>query len=100
MANSPARRERMAKPNLFCLRTKRLAQTERGNYRLHVMSDDLRIPHKQLVQLIRQALAGAGVPEEICEVEAELTAEADLFGVPSHGVRMLPGLLGAIQDGR
>jgi len=64
------------------------------------MADELRIPHHQLVQLIRAALAREGVPEEICEVEAEITAEADLFGVPSHGVRMVPGLLRAIRDGR
>src|SRR5262249_28432117 len=64
------------------------------------MSNDLRIPHEQLIQVIRQALEKAGVPVEIRDVEAEITAEADLFGVPSHGVRMLPGLLRAIQDGR
>jgi LDH2 family malate/lactate/ureidoglycolate dehydrogenase len=63
------------------------------------MSNDLRIPHKQLVHLIRQALVKAGVRAEICDVEAEITAEADLFGVPSHGVRMLPGLLRALRDG-
>ena len=64
------------------------------------MPDELRIPHERLVQLIREALAREGVPEEICEVEAEITAEADLFGVPSHGVRMVPGLLRAIREGR
>jgi len=64
------------------------------------MAADLRIQHQQLVQVIRQALTQAGVPDEISEVEAEITAEADSFGVPSHGVRMLPGLLRAIRDGR
>jgi LDH2 family malate/lactate/ureidoglycolate dehydrogenase len=33
-------------------------------------------------------------------VEAELTARADLMEVPSHGVRMLPGVIRAIRAGQ
>src|SRR5438067_718262 len=64
------------------------------------MPADLRISHPQLVRLIRQALADAGIPPHISDIEAEITAEADLLGVPSHGVRMLPGLLRGIREGR
>jgi LDH2 family malate/lactate/ureidoglycolate dehydrogenase len=49
---------------------------------------------------IREVLGRAGVPPKVRRVEAEIMAEADLFGVPSHGVRMLPGLVRAIDDGR
>jgi LDH2 family malate/lactate/ureidoglycolate dehydrogenase len=49
---------------------------------------------------VREALGRAGVPEEIARVEAEVMVEADLCGVPSHGVIMLPRLLQALGDGR
>jgi LDH2 family malate/lactate/ureidoglycolate dehydrogenase len=45
-------------------------------------------------------LAREGVTESIGRIEATLMAEADLQGVLSHGVRMLPGLVKAIRDGR
>ena len=59
-----------------------------------------RIRHVTLVDAIRQVLAREGVTESIGRIEADLMAEADLLGVPSHGVRMLPGLVKAIRDGR
>lgn len=64
------------------------------------MANELRIKHRHLVQLIRAALANVGVPSPACDIEAQVMAEADLLGVPSHGVRMLPGLLLGIRDGR
>ena len=64
------------------------------------MPGQIRLPLHQLVLLIRQALADAGVRSDICDIEAQVCAEADLLGVPSHGVRMLPGLLRAIREGR
>ncbi len=64
------------------------------------MPDEIRVPHARLVAIIRDKLASVGVPPPICEVEAEIMAEADLLGVPSHGIRMLPGLVRGIQDGR
>ncbi len=64
------------------------------------MADEIRIKHETLVALISQTLANVGVSSPICKVEAEVMAEADLCGVPSHGIRMLPGLVQAIRDGR
>jgi LDH2 family malate/lactate/ureidoglycolate dehydrogenase len=64
------------------------------------MAKEIRIPHAQLVSVIAKALADAGVPANVCAVEAGVMAEADLLGVPSHGVRMLPGLVWGIRDGR
>ncbi len=64
------------------------------------MPEEIRVEHETLVALIRQTLAGVGVPSPISEIEAEVMAEADLLGVPSHGVRMLPGLVQAIREGR
>ena len=61
---------------------------------------EIRIRHEALVDAIRQVLAREGVTESIGRIEADLMAEADLLGVPSHGVRMLPGLVKAIRDGR
>jgi len=64
------------------------------------MSDEIRVKYETLVQIIRQTLANVGVPAPICDIEAQIMAEADLMGVPSHGVRMLPGLVQAIREGR
>jgi LDH2 family malate/lactate/ureidoglycolate dehydrogenase len=64
------------------------------------MSDEIRIPHEKLVAIIRDTLASIGVPPAICLIEAEIMAEADLLGVPSHGIRMLPGLVRGIREGR
>jgi len=58
------------------------------------------IPHEALVEAIRRVLVREGLTEPIARIEAELMAESDLLGVPSHGVRMLPGLVKAIRDGR
>lgn len=64
------------------------------------MNDEIRVKYEKLVQIIRQTLTSVGVPAPICDIEAQVMAEADLLGVPSHGVRMLPGLVQAIREGR
>lgn len=64
------------------------------------MPIEIKIQHTQLVKLVAKALTDAGVPAHIAAIEAEVMAEADLHGVPSHGVRMLPALLQGIRDGR
>jgi len=64
------------------------------------MNDEIRVKYETLVQIIRQTLANVGVSAPICDIEAQVMAEADLLGVPSHGVRMLPGLVQAIREGR
>jgi LDH2 family malate/lactate/ureidoglycolate dehydrogenase len=63
------------------------------------MTAQLRFPYADLLALIHDALQQAGVPSEIALVEAELAVEADLLGVPSHGVRMLPNLLRGLRAG-
>ncbi len=64
------------------------------------MHDEIRVNSEPLIQAIRQALAAVGMPDPLCDVEAEIMAEVDLMGVPSHGVRMLPRLVQAIREGR
>ncbi len=54
------------------------------------MNSEVRVRHGDLVRTIEDAVAAEGVPTHVGRVEAELMAEADLLGVPSHGVRMLP----------
>ena len=63
------------------------------------MSSDIRVEHRALVDVIEKALAAEGVPPEVRRVEAELTAQADLLGVPSHGVRTLPLVIRSIRAG-
>jgi LDH2 family malate/lactate/ureidoglycolate dehydrogenase len=46
------------------------------------------------------ALRRAGVPAPTAATEASIMVEADLCGVPSHGLVMLPKLLQALADGR
>jgi len=59
-----------------------------------------RIPYERLCQAVQDALQAHGVPEDIAHTEARIMAEADLHGVPSHGVRMLPPLLRGLAEGR
>lgn len=65
-----------------------------------MQKDEIRIPYDELCQGVAEALAAVAVPADMTEIEAKVMVEADLQGVPSHGVRMLPGLLQAIRDGR
>ncbi len=53
-----------------------------------------------LCQKVAARLIDAGLAPEMAELEAKIMADSDLLGVPSHGVRMLPGLLAALKDGR
>ena len=49
---------------------------------------------------ISEALAREGVPPHVREIEADLMTEAELHGVPSHGMLMLPRLIAGFRDGR
>lgn len=60
----------------------------------------IRISSAILYQQVAGVLVAAGLPSETAALEAGIMVEADLQGVPSHGVRMLPGLLQALRDGR
>lgn len=64
------------------------------------MLSEIRIEYPNLCQKISQRLQQAGLSAVQADIEAEIMAEADLLSVPSHGVRMLPNLLGALTDGR
>jgi len=64
------------------------------------MTDLLRVPYEILCQRLAQRLHEAGIPQQQAMQEAIIMAEADLQEVPSHGVRMLPGLLAALTDRR
>jgi len=64
------------------------------------MTGEVRIKHEVLVSAVREILAAEGVRPPLNNVESEVMAEADLMGVPSHGVRMLPGLVKAFHEGR
>lgn len=64
------------------------------------MTTPLRIPFDAFVNLLRSTLENAGLPPEIAAAEAELAVEADLLGVPSHGVTRIPHLLKGLREGR
>lgn len=64
------------------------------------MTDYYAIDYLTLQERVSVRLQAAGVPKVRADLEAEIMAEADLLGVPSHGVRMLPGLLRALNEGR
>lgn len=64
------------------------------------MDTPIRIDHQQLARCISNVLERAGMEAVMAAEEASIMIEADLHGVPSHGVRMLPGLLAALKDGR
>ncbi len=64
------------------------------------MATEIRVPYDTLVATIDRTLAAEGVPEHVRRIEAALTAEADLLGVPSHGIRMLPLIVQGLRDGR
>jgi LDH2 family malate/lactate/ureidoglycolate dehydrogenase len=64
------------------------------------MTAEIRVPYQSLVATLSQALAELGIPTPIREVEAEVMAESDLLGVPSHGVIMLPAIFRGVREGR
>lgn len=57
------------------------------------------LEHDDLVQRIFQILTDHALPEPVARIEAELMAEADLLGTPSHGIRMLPRMLASLRGG-
>ena len=62
--------------------------------------EHLRFRPDAIHRAISAALAREGVPPRVREIEAELMTEAELHGVPSHGLLMLPRLLSGLRDGR
>ena len=64
------------------------------------MNNYFRIEYQKLCELLSSRLQAAGVPKHNADIEAAIMAEADLLEVPSHGVRMLPGLLKSLTENR
>lgn len=60
----------------------------------------IRFPLEALSSVVQAALEKEGVPPAIASVEAQLAIDADLQGVPSHGLSRLPLLLRGLRDGR
>src|ERR1700684_2950023 len=49
---------------------------------------------------LKAILVGGGMPEENAEITSEILSWADLHGVDSHGVSMIPGYDGLRRSGR
>ena len=64
------------------------------------MADHVRIGAGTLRRVVCDALARERVPPHVRDVEADLMTEAELHGVPSHGLLMLPRLLAGLREGR
>ncbi|MET0355723.1 MAG: Ldh family oxidoreductase, partial [Cellvibrio sp.] len=64
------------------------------------MTEYQRVDYTTLSKLLSERLQAAGVSKAEADIEAGIMAEADLLEVPSHGVRMLPGLIKALDEGR
>jgi LDH2 family malate/lactate/ureidoglycolate dehydrogenase len=62
------------------------------------MDQEIRVSHTALLEAIDRSLAAVGVPANVRAIETRIMAEADLQGVPSHGVRMLPPLVAALRE--
>lgn len=57
------------------------------------------ISTKELTELVKNVLWKAGVSEKNSEIIADITIQAQLRGVTSHGVQMIPVYLERIQKG-
>ena len=64
------------------------------------MCEYRRFSAEALRRAVTEALAREGVPPHVREVEAELMVEAELHGVPSHGLLMLPRLVEGLRARR
>jgi LDH2 family malate/lactate/ureidoglycolate dehydrogenase len=64
------------------------------------MDEHRRFSAEALRRAVAEALAREGVPPLVRDVEAELMVEAELHGVPSHGLLMLPRLVAGLRERR
>jgi LDH2 family malate/lactate/ureidoglycolate dehydrogenase len=60
---------------------------------------EIRVSHKQQLDLIIAVLRGLGASEEAAFIQADVWTEADLRGIHSHGVQRLPVMVTRIQKG-
>lgn len=59
----------------------------------------MRVPADVLRQMVVTSLERRGAPSDKARLQAELLVEAELRGLPSHGVQRLPRLLRRIERG-
>jgi len=64
------------------------------------MPRSLRFDYQGLVASLQATLEASGIPRDIAAMEAELAVEADVQGVPSHGITRLPVLIQGVKEGR
>ncbi|MDO3385452.1 Ldh family oxidoreductase [Gilvimarinus sp. SDUM040013] len=64
------------------------------------MHTSFRINHQMLQRKVSLRLQQADLSAERADIEAQLMVAADLAEVPSHGIKMLPKLIAALDDGR
>lgn len=64
------------------------------------MVQSRRIEYERLEEFCKDALMAVGVPEQVAEIEGGIAAEVDLYGVHSHGVRLLLSVIDYIREGR
>ena len=57
------------------------------------------IAKEELAELVKTALLKAGVPEKSSDIIADITIQAQLRGISSHGVQMIPVYLERIKRG-
>lgn len=59
----------------------------------------MNVPYDRLLLQARSVLEAWGMPQELSVVTAELMCQADLLGVDSHGISMLPTYESKLQNG-
>jgi LDH2 family malate/lactate/ureidoglycolate dehydrogenase len=64
------------------------------------MNSKKKYNHNDLRTFVETALREVGVSKENAEISADVMIEANLCGVDSHGVRMLPGYITLIRNGK
>lgn len=63
------------------------------------MTDVLRVPVAEYLDLVTRVLGALGVPEAAAREQAELLLEGDLRGHASHGLRRIEVLAGRLRNG-
>ncbi|MGJ8679551.1 Ldh family oxidoreductase [Paraglaciecola sp.] len=64
------------------------------------MTNLIRVNRKVLTDCVSARMQTAGLLKDRADKEANIMVDADLLEVPSHGVRMLPNLLAALEEKR
>jgi len=59
-----------------------------------------RFDYKDVLQFVNDALRAAGIRDDVADLTAEGLIQASIRGVDSHGIRLLPHYLNAVEAGR